>query len=119
MTLEIPGRPPSKKNSKRRIRRGHSIFMVPSEAHEAWHQQASYLIARHRPEKPLERCQVAITIYAPDRRRFDLTNAAESVMDLMVDCGFLLDDSVAVVPQLTLRFGGVDRERPRVVVVLT
>lgn len=83
INLVILGRVPSKKNSKRRIKRGGSVFMVPSEAHEAWHEAASYQIAGHRPEKPLGRCSVEITIYAADRRHFDLSNATESLMDLI------------------------------------
>lgn len=113
ISLVIEGRVPSKKNSKRRIMRGGRVFMVPSEAHEAWHRDASYQIAKFRPERPLERCEVAITIYAADRRRADLTNAAESLMDLLVDNGFIVDDNWFVVGENTQKFGGIDRQRPR------
>lgn len=46
----------------------------------------------------------------------DLTNKAESVMDLLVDCGIIVDDSWQVVEKLTLRIGGIDKKNPRVVV---
>ena len=81
--------------------------MVPSQAHEDWHRDASLQIARFRPKRPLERAEVTITIYAADRRRADLTNSAESILDLLVDAGFLVDDNWHVVPRVTLRFGGV------------
>ena len=81
-----------------------------------WHRDASYQITRFRPPKPIERCEVTITFYAPGRRRADLTNKAESVMDLLVDCMFLVDDSWFVVSRLELKFGWVQRRRPGAVV---
>ncbi|MEQ9135770.1 MAG: hypothetical protein RLO51_11215 [Thalassobaculum sp.] len=118
MTLEILGRIPSKKNSLRRIKRGHRVLTAASLAYEAWHRDASYQIARLRPSSPIERCEVTITFYAPDRRRADLTNKAESVMDLLVDCGFLADDNWHVVPGVELRLGGIHVKKPRAIVVL-
>jgi hypothetical protein len=65
-------------------------------------------VRRYRRKSPITRASVAITFFAENRRRFDLTNAAESVMDLLVDAEILADDSWAVVPDLALHFGAVD-----------
>lgn len=62
--------------------------------------------------------KIEITIYAPDKRKADKTNKAESIMDLMVDAGIIEDDNWFVFPELNLKFGGVDREFPRAEVVI-
>ncbi|MGE0716248.1 MAG: hypothetical protein AB7P02_12475, partial [Alphaproteobacteria bacterium] len=72
MTLELPGRTRSKKNSKRRIRCGRNVFMVPSQEHADWHRDMSLLLASQRSPKPIERCDVSITLYTSDRREGDL-----------------------------------------------
>lgn len=50
----------------------------------------------------------------PDHRRCDLTNKAESVMDLLVDNGFIEDDCWQITGLIELSCGGVDKENPRV-----
>ena len=56
---------------------------------------------------------MAMTIFAKDKRRFDLSNRFESVADLLVDCGVLADDSVDVLPDVRMIYGGIDRTKPR------
>jgi Holliday junction resolvase RusA-like endonuclease len=118
MTILLPGRVPSKKNSKRIIQAGGRPRLISSEAFLAWHEEMMLRVRRYRPKTPIARAAVTITFFAESRRRFDLSNSAESVMDLLVDSGILADDSWAVVPELTLRFGGVDLTNPRAEVQL-
>ncbi len=114
--IKMNGRVPSKKNSKRRIQRGQQIFMVPSEAHEIWHrEQMMALDARlggkwRKPPIAQNVDRVEIEFIAPDKRKADLSNKAESIMDLLVDAGVLQDDSWFVVPQLVLSCYRVDAE---------
>lgn len=115
----LKGNVPSKKNSKRRIQRGHHIFMVPSKAHEDWHGTQMRAMAEYKyypgARKPLEIIESCVLTFYPDtKRKSDLSNKAESVMDLLVDCGVLADDNWFVVPQLMLGLGGVDKKDPRV-----
>lgn len=119
--FELKGRVPSKKNSKRRVQRGRNTFMVPSEAHEAWHDVQMWALrdqwAKNLAPLPrIERCE--IVFYAPDERKADLSNKAESIMDLLVDAGVLRDDSWFVVPHLDLSMAGVDRKNPRALIHL-
>lgn len=115
------GRVPSKKNSKRRIQRGTHIFMVPSQQHADWHEEQMLYLRGMWPKNlvltSVKRCE--LVFFAPDRRKADLSNKAESVMDLLVDAGVLKDDSWFVVPDLRLRLGGVDKEQPRVIIEVT
>lgn len=86
--------------------------MVPSEAHEAWHRE-QMLALRNSYKIVDDVVGVEITFYAGDKRASDLSNKAESIMDLLVDAGILPDDNWFVVPELLLKLGGVDKENPR------
>lgn len=117
--LVLHGNVPSKKNSLRRIMRGGRIFTVASEAHEAWHaEQIMMARAQWRGKQPLHAARAILTFYPKTHHRSDATNKAESVMDLLVHAGILPDDNWFVVPEITLRLGGVDSDNPRVEIVL-
>lgn len=114
MVIELKGRIPSKKNSKMMVRRGDRTFLIPSPQYTAWHQEQSYRIKKI--PKPIEHCGIEIDFYAPDNRKTDLSNKAESIMDLLVDNKILLDDNWFVVKFLSLYFMGVDKENPRAII---
>lgn len=119
MHLVLPGRVPSKKNSKRIVIVGGRPRIISSEAFLTWHEEMMLRIRPHRPKTPILSASVAIKFFAESRRRFDLSNAAESVMDLLVDAGILADDSAFNVGDLHLKLGGVESKNPRAEVVLT
>lgn len=125
LSLTIPGPVPSKKNMNKIIMiRGRRIVAQHAKF-KRWHKIAKYSVDEQMEEvstkKFLEAFKelmgnypsILITFFWPDKRRRDLTNTAESVMDLLVDCNVIKDDCWAVVPKLTLLSGGVDRENPR------
>jgi hypothetical protein len=56
---------------------------------------------------------ILITFYPPDRNAGDLTNKAESIMDLLVDMEILEDDNWFICSDIHLKFGGVDKQNPR------
>lgn len=118
--LTLKGNVPSKKNSKRRVQRGANVFMVPSAAHEAWHteQMAAILPLKDRPRKIARVKSVEIHFTADSERRADLSNKAESIMDLLVDVGILTDDNWFVVPELKLVLDGVNKLAPKAVVTI-
>jgi Holliday junction resolvase RusA-like endonuclease len=119
MHLVLPGRVPSKKNSKRIINAGGRPRLISSEAFLAWHEEMMLRIRRHRPKKPIARAAVALQFFADSRRRFDLSNAAESVMDLLVDAEIIEDDSAFLVSDLHLQLGGIEPKNARVEVEIT
>lgn len=111
MKLVILGRIPSKKNSRINTRSGMSF---PSSKYTAWHKDASTQLSIQKIE-PFKTGQgVNLTFYMPDNRRTDLTNKAESVMDLLVDNGILDDDSWQITGTVGLFCQGIDKENPRV-----
>jgi len=100
LNLKLIGRVPSKKNSKIVNRKTGRIF--PSKSFSEWHEsQYNDLIAQNIGQVQGVRW-VKIDFIFGDKRRCDLTNKAESIMDLLVDCGILEDDSWSVVPMLIL-----------------
>lgn len=109
--LVIQGRIPSKKNGVIAFVRAGKVIHIPSNKYREWHKDA---MSQLKFQKYALENEITLKIYAPDARKSDLTNKAESVMDTLVDCGFLEDDNWYVVSKLTLEFGGVDKENPRV-----
>lgn len=112
--------PPSKKNSKRITRNKYSgkTIVRSSEAHENWHEEMMWNIRKYRPEKPYENVRLELYIWAHDRARNDNTNKAESIHDLLVDSLILKDDSWYEMPETYQKFMGVDKENPRVEIVI-
>ena len=117
MQITLIGNIPSKKNSRINTKSGRSF---PSSKYTAWHKDA----IKQLKEQEVERAEykmveeIALTFYAQDLRKFDLTNKTESVMDLLVDYGLLEDDNCYVLPHISIVFGGVDRDNPRCEITL-
>lgn len=112
------GRVPSKKNSRwTKVINGKPI-QLPSKKYQDWHKEQLKVIGASGIGAYRNIKGVQITMYAPDKIRADLTNKAESIMDLMVDAGIIEDDNWFVIPEVVLVFGGVDRENPRAEVII-
>jgi len=116
--ITLYGRIPSKKNSTIAMARGKRIFHFPSNAYREWHTDASFQLKKQFTIYGFPVCltsvsSIAIAFFAPDKRKTDLTNKAESIMDLLVDNKIIEDDNWYVIPKLELSFGGVDKENPR------
>lgn len=106
------GLTPSKKNSVGLMFRGGKMFKFPNSRYQSWHKEAIKTLKT--PAKCLNKVElVHLTIYGDTKRKFDLSNKAESIMDLLVDAKILLDDNYEVVPKLTLEYGGISKENPR------
>ena len=112
MRLVIPGRIPSKKNSRNIFRRDGRIFNIPSKEYERWHQNAGLHLLGKKAHDDVK--MVELRFFMPDIRKTDLTNKAESIMDLLVDSKILFNDSWQCVPEIHLIAEGVDRKNPRV-----
>lgn len=113
VVIVIKGRIPSKKNSTRRVIARGRTFTIPSEQHQQWHREKSFELMEKHIGKIDNIERVQITIYAPDKRKADLTNKAESIMDLLADNNIIEDDNWFVCPDVHLLFGGIDKENPR------
>lgn len=110
MQKVIWGNTPSKKNSKIMACRGSRPYLFPSSKYTEWHKDA---LLQLTGMKPIASKQLWLTFYAGDNRKFDLSNKAESIMDLLVDAGIIEDDNYSVIEELTLKFGGVEKGNAR------
>ncbi len=90
--------------------RGKFPMNLPSEKYMEWHKDASKQLSC---QVPILTDSLTLTFFVPDKRAGDLTNKAESVMDLLVDMNIIEDDNWYVISNINLRFGGVDKENPR------
>lgn len=101
----IWGSTPSKKNSKIMVCRGKFPMLLPSKNYTQWHKDA---LLQLRGNKPITSNELSLTFFAQDKRKFDLTNKAESIMDTLVDAGLIKDDNYSIISKLHLCFGGVE-----------
>ena len=110
--LIIKGRVPSKKNSKMWTGK----YLISSKAYREWEkEQSSQLINHPRYDYPVE---MHYEFYRPDKRRTDMDNKITSIQDLLVHNNILLDDDYTNIPYKTSRSMGIDRENPRVEIII-
>lgn len=102
----LKGRIPSKKNSKQIIpnksKKGRPFFLVSSQKHKEWHKDAVAQLSMQHPRKFENIDNIIINFTFGDKRKTDLSNKAESVMDLLVDTNIINDDNWIEVPKLSL-----------------
>lgn len=92
------------------ICRGKYPMILPSKKYTEWHKDALLqLIGKNK----IITKELTLIFYAPDKRLFDLTNKAESIMDTLVDAELLEDDNYSVISSLNLRFGGIEKGQAR------
>lgn len=127
INFNIAGQVPSKKNNKRILKNSRTgkMFIASSEKFNEWHEKALREVClfskaakyRNKPRKnPLS---IRMSFYNKDNRRHDLDNMVSSVLDLLVDAGYLEDDHCKIVSSMLVVFRGVDRKNPRVEVTIT
>ena len=114
-SITILGRIPSKKNSRCIFVRGGKLFNIPSKKYSEWHKEASALLLKDKntPRSIYKIRKIVLRLWAPDKRAGDLTNKAESIMDLLVDNKVIEDDNWFIVGNIHIKFEGVDRINPR------
>jgi len=82
--------------------------------------EACLLMLLGKPK--MKRCRITYTIYKPTRRRYDVMNVASVVdkffQDALVESGVLEDDNYVIVPEVVGRHGGIDKNNPRVEVLV-
>jgi len=100
----IPGHPASKKNSKRIVGFKGSPRLISSKGYYEWERKAmACVMASQRPARPIEATRLVYILFSmADKRRRDLTNMAEGVMDCLVSAGVLKDDCWQVCPKVEL-----------------
>jgi Holliday junction resolvase RusA-like endonuclease len=113
LRFQIIGETPSKKNSKIRTRTG---YMIPSKAHQKWHQDAMLQVTGQVSRLPKDEwpygpkhpngidypVAITLTFYHGDQVRRDSDNQTSSIMDLLQDAKVLADDHWQIVRILNI-----------------
>jgi hypothetical protein len=95
-------------------------FHLLSQAKIAWKEKllATCLLNLDWSACPNPPCHLIYTIYPRSGRRFDISNVLSIVEkftdDVLVEYGYLPDDSFKIIPAIDYRFGKIDKENPRV-----
>lgn len=109
--ITIYGSTPSKKNSRINTRSGRSF---PSAKYTAWHKDACKQLIGTVPIA--SGTPLTFTYFADSKRSGDLSNKWQSIEDTLTDCGIIEDDNWFILPDIHMKFGGVDKENPRAVI---
>lgn len=118
-TIDLP--PRSKKNSMQILvnPRTRRPFISPSSAYKAYRKAALMLIpadARQNIDYPVNVCAV---FRMPTRRKVDVVNLQEALLDVLVDAGVLADDNSGIVAGMDGSRVVYDKEKPGTEVTIT
>ena len=93
---------PSKKNSKKIVVRWNRPFIISSDNYQKWQKEHLFLLRGYpKLNWPFK---ISISFQWWDKRKADLTNKAESIMDLLVDAWIIKDDNYEVVNEIILKY---------------
>ena len=116
VTIVFNGRIPSKKNGQTMIQKGNKRIIVASKQYAAW-EKATIEDDLYGIELVIwQRFRCEMTIFAPDLIDSDLSNKWESLADAMVKAKVVAVDNWWRMSEISLVFGGLDRENPRAIV---
>ena len=105
--------PVTKKNSQRIVvnkRTGYPMIL-PSEKYVQYEKDARWFIPRvDTIEGPVN---IKAVFYMPTRRRVDLVNLEEALLDVLVKHGLLADDNSQVVHSMDGSYVDYDKENSR------
>lgn len=115
--IELP--PVTKKNSQRLVRaKNGRIIPLPSAAYERYEKSAILMLPKL--EKPIDKAvNVEAIFYMATRRKVDLVNLQEALLDVLVKGGVLKDDCSTIVCSMDGSGVGYDKGYPRTEVWIT
>lgn len=104
MQIVLLGKIPAKKNNRRIFRdKSGRMRNLPSEEHEEWFENVGKeLLVQKIQFEHYEEADIRIDFYNQDSGRWDMSNRAESIMDMLVAYEFIEDDSRKYVRRLSM-----------------
>ena len=111
--------PISKKNSQQILTNPKTgrPFIMPSKKYKEYERDALWFIPKGRMiDEPVN---VQCLFYMPTRRKCDLVNMQEAILDVMVKAGLLADDNYSIVQSMDGSRVLYDKENPRTEVFIT
>ena len=107
------GTVPSKKNSKRICR----DRLIASKAHMEFKNLRLPLLKAYKTKldnAPYYKATIKMLVYPDSKRKADLSNKLETLMDLCVDAEILKDDNWFICSKVYMAMIEVDRKNPRI-----
>lgn len=86
----------------------------PSSKYTAWHKEAVKQLVGVKSIP--QGTPLVFTYYSDSMRSGDLSNKWQSIEDTFTDVGIIEDDNWFHLPDIHMKFGGVDRENPRAII---
>lgn len=116
--VDLP--PISKKNSQQILinKATGKPFIMPSKKYKEYERAAYHRIPllTYPIDKPVN---VKCLFYMPTKRKCDLVNMQEAILDVMVKAGVLADDNYSIVQSMDGSRVLYDKESPRTEVYIT
>ena len=120
--LIIPGEPTTKKNSQQIVvnRSTGRPFITQSKKYKAFEREAGWHIQQQYSGDPIKgTVNVKALFYRKTRRRVDLPNLEEAILDILVKYGVLADDNFEIVRSQDGSRVYVEPENPRTEIYIT
>jgi len=121
MKITLYGKPITKKNSMRIVSRGGRPRLIQSKAYMAYENDCLKQICpswSNGGESINCKIHVSCLYYLKDKRKTDLTNLLAASHDILQKSGIIEDDAL-IVSLDGSRIVGVDRENPRVEIIIS
>ena len=116
LEFEIQVAPITKKNHGQIIQVKGRPMMIPSKQYRQYEQDAGWFIPKAHINTPVN---VKAIFYMPTRRRVDLVNLQEALLDVMVKFGCIEDDNSQIVVSMDGSRVRYDKAHPRTEVYIT
>lgn len=116
-TVKLP--PVSKKNSQQILTNPKTgrPFIMPSKKYKQYEKDALWFIPKGEViDYPVN---VKCLFYMPTKRKCDLVNMQEAILDVMVKAGLLADDNYSIVQSMDGSRVLHDKENPRTEIYIT
>ena len=113
VNIEIKGRPITKKNSSRIVRRGKRTFLLPSKQFVEYEKMCLKSIPSKYRLNISDEINLKVVYYMPTRHRVDLTNLLNATNDILVKANVLEDDNSKIIVSHDGSRVYYDKENPR------
>ena len=118
--IVLPGRPATKKNSGRIIKRGKFNMLLPSEAFEKYENECLWRLTRYKKYRFDMPVQMQCVYYLPDKAHYpDLVGLMQATADILEKAQILDNDRLVVSWDGTHIAPVLDKANPRAEIVIT
>lgn len=103
----IPGRPPSKKNTKKVVRRHGQTFVIYSPQFKEWEKDALLILKKSYTDlNPIDQPLIIHLVFTFENKRSeaDVSNLIEAPQDALTKAGVISDDRIIQVVQAKKEF---------------